>query len=89
MNSEIKMTVSTMTRTKDSKALYVMFSDNDKSAEFALPENRLVNNTGFSDDEIAQLTDYIANEKDEIFAIAGKINPMKEFFGSVKRDGSF
>ena len=81
MNSEINMTVSTMTRHGDDKAIYVVFSDGTKSAEFALPANRLVSNTGFSDEEIAQLTDYVTNEQDEIFAIAKKINPMKEFLG--------
>ena len=81
MNSEIKMSVSTMTRTKESKAVYVMFEDGSKSAEFALPEGGLVRNSGFSDEEIAQLKDYVDNEQDSIYDIAKKINPMKSFLG--------
>lgn len=81
MNTEINMTVSTMTRHGDDKAIYVMFTDGAKSAEFAVPEDRLVRNEGFSDEEIAQLTDYITNEHDSIFAIAKKVNPMKNLLG--------
>ena len=81
MNSEIKMSVSTMTRTKDSKAVYVLFEDGEKNAEFALPEGKLVNNRGFSDEEIKQLADYVENEQDSIFALAKEINPMKAFLG--------
>ena len=75
------MSVSCVTRTKDSKAVYVMFQDGDKNAEIALPECRLVSNKGFSDEEISQLMDYAANEKDSIFELAKGINPMKAFLG--------
>lgn len=79
MNSEIRMSVSTMTRTKDTKAVYVLFEDGEKNAEFALPEGKLVSNKGFSNEEIAQLKDYVTNESDSIFDIAKTINPMKSF----------
>ena len=81
MNSEINMTVSTMTRHGDDKAIYVLFADDDRSAEFAVPEDRLVKNDGFNEDEIAQLTEYVSNEHDSIYAVAKKINPMKSFLG--------
>ena len=70
-----------MTRTKDSKAVYVMFQDGDKNAEIALPECKLVNSKGFSDEEISQLMDYARNEQDSIFELAKGINPMKAFLG--------
>ena len=81
MNSEIKMSVSTMTRGKDSKAVYVLFEDGSKTAEFALPECRKVSNNGFSDEEVSQLLDYIQNEQDSIYEVAKKINPMRAFLG--------
>ena len=81
MNSEINMTVSTMMRHGDDKAIYVVFTDGSKSAEFVVPEDRLVKNNGFSEEELAGLTDYIANEHDSIYAIAKKINPMKSLLG--------
>ena len=81
MNTEISMTVSTMTRQGDDKAIYVVFTDGDKSAEFVVPEDRLLKNNGFSEEEIASLTDYVVNEHDSIYSIAKKINPMKSFLG--------
>ena len=82
MSSEIKMSVSSMTRTKDSKAVYVMFSDNEKTAEFSLPGVNLISNRGFSDEEIDQLKEYMANSMDDIYEVAKKVNPMKGFMGA-------
>ncbi len=82
MNPEIRMSVSTMTRTKDSKAVYVLFEDKGKSAEIALPDCRIVSNKGFSDEEIGQLKDYVQNECDSIYEIAKGINPIKAFLGN-------
>ena len=81
MNSEIKMSVSSMTRTKDNKAVYILFEDGTKNAEFCLPEGKLVSNSGFSDEEIAQLKDYVDNEQDSIYDLAKNVNPMKAFLG--------
>lgn len=75
------MSVSTMTRTKDSKAVYVLFEDGDKSAEFSIPGGKLINNSGFSEEEVAQLKDYLENEQDSIFDLAKKIDPMKALLG--------
>ncbi|MCR4788405.1 MAG: hypothetical protein K5888_07460 [Lachnospiraceae bacterium] len=81
MNSEIKMSVSSMTRTNENKAVYVLFTDEGKSAEFCLPECELIKNSGFSEEDIAQLKDYVQNEQDAIYEIAKKVNPMKAFLG--------
>ena len=81
MNSEIKMNVSSLIRKDGDKAIYVMFTDGDKEAEFVVPECRLLNNKGFADEEIRSLTDYIKNEQDYIYSIAKKVNPMKAFMG--------
>ena len=37
MNKDIRMSVSSMTRTGDKKAVYVFFQDGDNTAEFTLP----------------------------------------------------
>lgn len=81
MNSEIRMSVSSMTRSNDKKAVYVMFQDGGKSAEFTLPGCELVRNDGFGEDEISQLKEYIDNEQDSIYALAKKVDPMKAFMG--------
>lgn len=64
MNNEITMSVSGMTRTKDEKAIYILFSDAEKSAEFALPGCRMISNKGFDLEEIRQLEEYIDSEQD-------------------------
>lgn len=79
MNEEIRMSVSSMTRNKDSKAVYVQFQDGSKSAEIALPEGRLVRNDGFTDEEIERLTDYVNNEQETIYGLAKQINPIRAF----------
>ena len=63
MNSEIKMSVSSMTRSDDKKGVYVLFSDGDKSAEFVLPGCKVINNKGFDAEELKQLRDYVDNEQ--------------------------
>ena len=81
MNSEIKMSVSSMTRTEDKKGVYVLFTDGNKSAEFVVPGCRVINNKGFSEGEIRQLHDYVDNEQDYIFSLAKTVNPMRAFMG--------
>ena len=75
MNSEVKMSVSSMTRTGDKKAVYVMFQDGDKSAEYSLP--------GFNDSELNSLKEYIENEQDSIYAMAKGVNPIKALMGDT------
>lgn len=81
MSSEIKMNISSLIRKDGDKAIYVLFSDRDKEAEFVVPEGRLLNNKGFSAEEIAKLKNYLHNEQDYIYSVAKKVNPMKGFMG--------
>ena len=81
MNSEIKMSVSSMTRTGDKKAVYVLFQDGDKSAEYSLPGFSLVRNKGFSDAELKSLKEYVDSEQDSIYAMAKGVNPIKALMG--------
>ncbi len=81
MNSEIRMSISSMTRNGDHKAVYVQFTDGGSTAEFAIPEMKLLRNDGFTPEEIEQLFQYIQNEQQSILDIARKVNPMKGFLG--------
>ena len=81
MNSEIKMSVSSMTRAGDKKAVYVLFQDGDKSAEYSLPGCGLVWNKGFSEAELKSLKEYVDNEQDSIYAMAKGVNPIKAMMG--------
>lgn len=89
MNSEIRMFVSSMTRSGDNKGIYVLFTDEGRSAEFCIPERRLIKNTGFSEEEIKSLLEYMENEQEYIFSIAKNVNPLNGFLGKeqgVKAD---
>ncbi len=74
-----------MTGTDGEKVVYVLFSDGDKSAELTVPQGKLVKNTGFSNEEIDGLKDYVRNEQDAIFALAKQVNPMRAFLGGPIR----
>jgi len=82
MNKDVKMSVSSLTRTGDKKAVYVMFQDGDKSAEYSLPGCGLVRNKGFSEAELRSLKEYVDNEQDSIYAMAKGVNPIKALMGS-------
>ena len=81
MNSEVKMSVSSMTRNDDKKGVYVLFTDKDRTVEFIVPGCKVISNKGFNEDEIKQLRDYVDNEQDYIFSLAKTVNPMKAFMG--------
>lgn len=77
MSSEITMNVSSMTRNKDEKAIYIQFNDKEKTAEFTLPGCKLISNKGFMPDELEQLKLYIDNEQDSIYKMAKTVNPLR------------
>lgn len=81
MNSEIKMSVSSLTRSGDKKSIYVLFTDGNASAEFIIPGSELLHSKGFSDEELRQLKEYIENEQDYLFGLAKEINPIRGFLG--------
>lgn len=81
MNSEIKMSVSSIMRNDETKGVYVLFTDNDKTAEFLVPECKVINNSGFCEDELKQLTEYLRNEQDYIFSLAKTVDPIRAFMG--------
>lgn len=77
----MEMKVSSMTRTDNSKAVYVQFIDGVRKAEFAIPGCNMVSSSGFSQEELKQLRDYVDNEQDYIFSVAKNVSPMKGFMG--------
>ena len=81
MNSEIKMSVSSMTRSGDKKGVYVLFTDGNSSAEFTIPECKLLHNNGFGEEELRQLKEYVENQQDYLFSLAKEIKPIRGFLG--------
>lgn len=86
MNREIKMSISSMTRAGDKKAVYVLFTDKDSSAEFSIPSCQLLSSHGFSKEDLKQLKEYIDNEQDYLFSLAKEINPIRNFLGERKEE---
>jgi len=81
MNHEIEMSVSSISRHGEEKVIYVFFTDGNASAEFSLPDCKLVHSKHFSNEDIKQLKEYVSAERDSIYQIAKKVNPMKGFLG--------
>ena len=77
MNTDITMSVSAMTRSKENKAVYVFFQDDTRSAELSLPECTVLKNDGFDEEEIKKLCEYVDSERDVIYSMAKQINPVK------------
>ena len=78
------MSVSSVTQTKGRKAIYVMFEDGTRKAEFVLPECALVSNAGFSGEEISALKDYADREKESIYRLAKNVDVMDAFMKKKK-----
>lgn len=81
MNRDIKMSVSSLSRKGEEKAIYVLFTDALASAEFLLSDCKLVHSKNFSEDDLKQLKEYVSAERDFIYQIAKKVNPIKGFLG--------
>ncbi len=79
MDHEIRMSVSSVTRTGEQKSVYVLFQDGEKSAELLVPDCKVVYNRGFSEEELEQLKAYGQQETETIFALAKNVNPIKAF----------
>lgn len=77
ISENIKITISGITRTEDSKAVYVLIEDKTKTAEFSIPGCKIIRNNGFDVNEIGELKDYIDGNQDEIFKLAKGINPFR------------
>lgn len=71
------MTVSGITRTKENKAVYVLFTENDKTVEISLPGCKVISNNGFTTEELKEFVKYVDNEQDTIYAMAKDVNPFK------------
>lgn len=81
MNENVNMSVSSIIRKDGNKAIYVLFTDQDKMCEFELSEKKLLSNKGFEESELEELKEYITHEVDSIMSIAKNVDPMKGFMG--------
>lgn len=78
---EVKMSVSSIVGKDGKKYIYVLFSDETRSAELRLPEGKMISNQGFTPEEVQKLEEYLAKEKETIVAMAKNVNAMNAFLG--------
>lgn len=76
---ELNMTVSPVCERNGQKSAYVFFKDAVRSAEGVIPECRITKNSGFSEDEVAQLEDYMRGNLSMLKKMAASVNVMKAF----------
>ncbi len=59
----------------------ISFMRGEEYAEFIVPDAVLDKREGFSEEEITDLYKYVRENRDDIFAKAKEINPLKNWLG--------
>lgn len=77
MNDALQMSVSPICVKDNEKFAYVEFKDATRSAEGKIPMCDIVSNNGFTDDEVAQLEDYMKANLKELKSMAAKLNAFE------------
>ncbi len=75
--NEIQMQVSAGSKKDGKRQLYVLYTRGKDSAEIRLPDYKLMDNSGFTQEEIGQLVEYTRKSQDNILAMSKEINPIK------------
>lgn len=81
ISADINMLISGMIQ-KDGKSFArVSFMRGRSWAEGIIPDGKIEKSEGFSEEELAQLSAYLVQEKDMILEQAKGVNPLKNMFG--------
>lgn len=83
-SDELTMSVSPICKVDNKKVAYVSFSDKSREAEGVIPECKITQNTGFSEEEIAALEIYMKANLDTLKKMAVSVNPANAFLGRNK-----
>ena len=82
MSEELQMTISGVVPKDGRPVIYVSFLDGSMRAEGCIPECKITENHGFSEDDIAILEQYMKTQQDEIREMAKHLTPMDTFLKS-------
>ncbi len=74
---ELTMQVSGICRKDGKKFAFVTFSDGERSAEGMIPDCRILNQTGFEEDEICRLELFMKMNLDKLKRKAASIDPVR------------
>lgn len=80
----MNMLVSGISVRDGEKVAYVLFDDGERKAEGVIPDCKIVSNHGFSDDEAAQLEQYMIGNLMMLKKQAASINPIKAMMDDDK-----
>lgn len=81
LSEEINMTVTTLLHKDGKDFARVSFLRESDWAEGVVPDGKIEQSEGFSEEEIEKLEAYLTAEEETILAQAKKINPIKNLFG--------
>lgn len=79
MKDEMKMSVSSIVSKDGKREIYVLFQEEDCTAEGRLSDYKMIHSNGFTEEEVAMLETYMRTEKDTIVRMAKNINVMDAF----------
>ena len=79
MSNEMIMSVSPVCVKDEKRFAYVSFADGERSAEGKIPDCKIVSSTGFEDDEIRMLEEYMEQELPRLKRMAASIRLMDAF----------
>lgn len=83
MSDELNMSVSSVCVKDDKKYAFVSFTDDTRTAEGKIPDCRIMDNKGFSAEEVEQLEAYMRRELKTLKKMAAGINVI----GALMEDG--
>lgn len=75
----MNMSVSSIVNKDGKREVYVLFTDGSRSAEGRLSDYKMINNKGFTREEVDLLETYMHRETDQILQMAKNINVMDAF----------
>lgn len=78
---EIQMMVSGHLKKDGRDIVRVSFFRNEDYADGILPDAVIEKSSGFEEKELAILEKYLRDHKEEVYAQAKTVNPMKNFLG--------
>lgn len=79
MNNEFTMSVSPVCVKDEQRFAYVAFTDGERNAEGKIPECKIVAATGFDENEIHMLEEYMEQELPRLKRMAASIRLMDAF----------
>ena len=80
-SGELNMQVSPICEKDGRKIAYITFSDSSRSAEGVIPMCTISSNSGFTDDEVAQLETYMQTNLSALKTMAQNVNIATAFLG--------